>query len=574
MVRLDLTIFKYLTIEDFRVLIAIELGMRNHEWVPVDLIESIAKIKRVNVYKLIQNLLKNKLIQRNGQKYEGYSLNYLGYDFLAIRVLVKKGILVKILSRMGVGKESDVFYCLINKNAGKDLSEEEIAKVQMNLLAEDLEKVEEDDEDINEDDEEEEKDDIEEDENENNNEDNEDIVDKFGNYKEKIKFKPKETKESKEKDINIDNIEENEGISDKDFNYNTKNEEFLISNYYENYNQLMQIDLNQNKVQLVSGILKLARLGRTSFRTVKTKRDFVKNKSHYNWLYLSRLSSETEYKFLVGLHNNNFPVPKPYGHSRHAIIMEYVPSYQLSRVNDIKNPEVVYNSLNQLIYSLAEVGLVHGDFNEFNVLISKEEKITIIDFTQMISIDHKNAETYFTRDLKGVKNYFKKKFCLSFINDKEAEEISFEEIKKRRSDYLDVKLNAFGSIKKLNRTDLEEISTDNINDDMKIHNDLLDDDLLKDLNEVNIKGGKVNVNDIDINDDDGLLLDDKIDINLDDVNINMNTTTNNDDIVITKRDIMKKVMKGMNKEYKQQNKFKGKPSKSNRSKNNSKSILD
>ena len=41
--RFDLTALKYLNKDDFRVLTAIEMGMRNHEIVPVDLIQSISK---------------------------------------------------------------------------------------------------------------------------------------------------------------------------------------------------------------------------------------------------------------------------------------------------------------------------------------------------------------------------------------------------------------------------------------------------------------------------------------------------------------------------------------------------
>ncbi len=39
--------------------------------------------------------------------------------------------------------------------------------------------------------------------------------------------------------------------------------------------------------------LKLHRLGRTSFRAVKSKRDYLKNRSSasFSWLYLSRLAA-------------------------------------------------------------------------------------------------------------------------------------------------------------------------------------------------------------------------------------------------------------------------------------------
>jgi RIO kinase 2 len=36
--------------------------------------------------------------------------------------------------------------------------------------------------------------------------------------------------------------------------------------------------------------MKLHRLGRVSFRAVKSKRDYLKHRSSYNWLYLSRLA--------------------------------------------------------------------------------------------------------------------------------------------------------------------------------------------------------------------------------------------------------------------------------------------
>lgn len=44
--------------------------------------------------------------------------------------------------------------------------------------------------------------------------------------------------------------------------------------------------------------MKLHRLGRTSFRAVKSKRDYLKHRSSFNWLYLSRLAALKEYAFM------------------------------------------------------------------------------------------------------------------------------------------------------------------------------------------------------------------------------------------------------------------------------------
>jgi len=45
-----------------------------------------------------------------------------------------------------------------------------------------------------------------------------------------------------------------------------------------------------------------------------------------------------------------------------------------------------------LIVRLAQYGLIHGDFNEFNIMITDDDKPILIDFPQMISTSHANAE--------------------------------------------------------------------------------------------------------------------------------------------------------------------------------------
>jgi RIO kinase 2 len=44
--------------------------------------------------------------------------------------------------------------------------------------------------------------------------------------------------------------------------------------------------------------MKLHRLGRVSFRAVKSKRDYLRHRSSFNWLYLSRLAALKEFAFM------------------------------------------------------------------------------------------------------------------------------------------------------------------------------------------------------------------------------------------------------------------------------------
>jgi len=46
-----------------------------------------------------------------------------------------------------------------------------------------------------------------------------------------------------------------------------------------------------------------------------------------------------------------------------------------------------------LIVRFARSGLIHGDFNEFNILIRRSSgEPVVIDFPQMVSTSHTNAE--------------------------------------------------------------------------------------------------------------------------------------------------------------------------------------
>lgn len=60
-------------------------------------------------YRHLRTLLRYKLVHHDQNKYDGYRLTYMGYDFLAIRTLLARGHISAVGRRIGVGKESDVF---------------------------------------------------------------------------------------------------------------------------------------------------------------------------------------------------------------------------------------------------------------------------------------------------------------------------------------------------------------------------------------------------------------------------------------------------------------------------------
>ncbi|XP_015379459.1 PREDICTED: serine/threonine-protein kinase RIO2-like [Diuraphis noxia] len=60
--KLNVAMLRYLTREDFRVLTAIEMGMKNHELVPATLAASIANLHHGGVHKILKELCKHRLL--------------------------------------------------------------------------------------------------------------------------------------------------------------------------------------------------------------------------------------------------------------------------------------------------------------------------------------------------------------------------------------------------------------------------------------------------------------------------------------------------------------------------------
>lgn len=106
-------VFRELENEDLRVLQAIETGMSQHEFVPKEQIARFTKfdLARDTDFRL-SRLSKLGLIYQTRDPYTGFTLNFAGYDCLAINALVKAGILEAFGKSLGVGKEADVYDAL------------------------------------------------------------------------------------------------------------------------------------------------------------------------------------------------------------------------------------------------------------------------------------------------------------------------------------------------------------------------------------------------------------------------------------------------------------------------------
>mmetsp|Transcript_18577 Transcript_18577/g.38378 ORF Transcript_18577/g.38378 Transcript_18577/m.38378 type:complete len:563 (-) Transcript_18577:35-1723(-) len=390
--KLDATVLRTMNVPDFRVLEAVEKGMKDHALVPLALIASLANLRHGGVHKIISSLLRDKLLsherKQKGGGYDGYRVTNAGYDILALHTLKTLKQIAALGPKIGTGKESDIY-----------------------------------------------------------------------------------------------------------------------------------LGVSPDGQQVV---LKFHRLGRTSFRAVKKKRDYFGPKAMqqaaHSWLFLSKLSALKEYAFMKALHDVQYPTPTPLAQNRHVVVMNLirgVPLYQVqSKELTVEQAQDIYQQALGLAKRLAQQhGLVHCDLNEFNLMVdlsgiqqlaaaaddpyarhsgldsvaastkrshgvslgplskpaweqSLEAQdnlhdipepvarlsngqakpiVTLIDFPQMISTQHANAQELYERDLQCLQRFFALKLQCQIPEEAHAG-TSWEEImgETPQDDRLDLDLRASG----------------------------------------------------------------------------------------------------------------------------------
>ena len=109
MIEEALRVFKELNSKDFRILTGIETGMKHFEWVPMEELNKYTKLPFDKLEYRLKKLVRDKLVVRNTQPYEGFQIYFEGYDVLALNAFVKRKTISAIGDEVGVGKESVIF---------------------------------------------------------------------------------------------------------------------------------------------------------------------------------------------------------------------------------------------------------------------------------------------------------------------------------------------------------------------------------------------------------------------------------------------------------------------------------
>jgi len=161
-------------------------------------------------------------------------------------------------------------------------------------------------------------------------------------------------------------------------------------------------------------VLKFHRIGRTSFKKTKLKRNYtVKYTYTPDWHRQSQISAKKEYEALRLLYPQGVCVPKPVLQNRHIVVMNMIEGAELFRNPELDDPQATYNEiLVNIKTAYQKVNMIHGDLSPYNIIVQPNQQVLIIDWPQHVSVNFPNAKELLERDLQNVLTFFKRKYNL------------------------------------------------------------------------------------------------------------------------------------------------------------------
>lgn len=144
-------------------------------------------------------------------------------------------------------------------------------------------------------------------------------------------------------------------------------------------------------------------IGDPRFRkTPHSKKEIV-----YEW-------TKKEFRNLKLSYEAGISVPEPYYFRKNVLLMDYIGGDEgnpapLLKTVILNNPKKIFNQAVLGMKKLYSIGLVHGDFSEYNLLVKEvnnSQKLFIIDLGQAVLLDHPMAKEFLERDVNNLIRFF------------------------------------------------------------------------------------------------------------------------------------------------------------------------
>ncbi|MBD3203558.1 serine protein kinase RIO [Candidatus Woesearchaeota archaeon] len=189
----------------------------------------------------------------------------------------------------------------------------------------------------------------------------------------------------------------------------------ITQGYFEGLTSPYKIGKESNiylaKKQKEKVIVKIYRLESCNFNKmydyIKTDPRYMKLKKQRRKVIFSWV--QREYRNLLKA-REKINVPTPHAFSNNIIVMEMIGKYEPApQLKDVipENIEEFFEKTVGSVKKLLELGLVHGDLSEFNILNYMDLPF-FIDFSQTTEKKDPRAKELLERDCKNLARFFKK----------------------------------------------------------------------------------------------------------------------------------------------------------------------
>lgn len=155
--------------------------------------------------------------------------------------------------------------------------------------------------------------------------------------------------------------------------------------------------------------IKIFRTATSSFRNIK---EYIISDPRfkgitYNRMKLTYAWTRREFKNLMKVYKK-VKVPKPITVEKNVLLMQFLgkKGVPYPRMKDVgpKDPEKDFLEIITRIKTMYDLGIVHSDLSEYNILVNRE--MYFIDFSQGTVLEDPNALRFLDRDIKNIIRYF------------------------------------------------------------------------------------------------------------------------------------------------------------------------
>ncbi|MCY0868866.1 MAG: serine protein kinase RIO [Desulfurococcus sp.] len=136
-----------------------------------------------------------------------------------------------------------------------------------------------------------------------------------------------------------------------------------------------------------------------------------------------------EYGNLKRMWDAGVRVPRPIAFKNNVVVMEFmgvegvrypllIEAYRDLEAADLES--IYHQVITELVKIYCKARLVHGDLSEYNIMVTPDLRVVVIDVGQAVDLSHPNAEDLLARDIRNINRFFSSEAGLKTLSFEET----------------------------------------------------------------------------------------------------------------------------------------------------------